>query len=147
MPNQQRATIDLTTRQQHDDFLRLHGGKSAFDLMLEQQAIRLKVWHNQQFYYLPASLIPKSAFKASKSLKQSTELLADLVNTRTALCELARLFATLSLQTANYQRGISERIVIAMTFKNRSASLQSTVLFTIFRGRFNNEQKMLFTTS
>lgn len=174
---QQRATIIINrtpeeARQQRDDFMRLHGGKSAVDVMHEQQARRFELlkkqmgifdkpaWQlmlddlhqrvarftRQQFYYLPDSLVQKSAFKASKALKQSAELLAEIFNTRTALYELARQFSALSLKTSSYQRGISERIVIAMTFKNRSASLQSTVLFTIFRGSFNNEQKRLFTT-
>lgn len=130
MPKQQRATIVLTTtpelsRQQRDDFMRLHVGKSAFDVMLEQQAMRLKEWHNQQYWFLSDSLIPKSEFKATAPLKQSAELLAEIFNTRTALYELARRFAALSLHALRKQNNINDRVVIAMTEKFTLVQLSS----------------------
>jgi hypothetical protein len=105
--NQQRATIIINrtpeeARLERENFMRRHGGKTAVDLMHDRRFELLKkqmgifdkpAWQlmlddfqnrvarftRQQFYYLPASLIPKSAFKASKSLKQKSELLAVLI--------------------------------------------------------------------
>lgn len=164
---QQRATIIINrtpeeSRQQHDDFMRLHGGKSAVDLMMDNILRRERFIHRhrmnfgfhdnfftnatprQQFYYLPDSLVPKSAFKLAKRLKQSAESLVQLVSSRTALYELARLFAPLSTQTANYQRGISERVVESMTFYKLTSKNLNILLFKF--GVNHHEQKRLFTT-
>lgn len=163
---QQRATIILSS----EDRQREHAGKTAVDRLMDDIA-RRKALENLMHPSLSMSNLihrhrmgfgiyddfkyaqqPQHIFylsnkvASSKAIKLLSALTHSIFNTRTTLYELARQFAALSLKTANYQRGISERIVIAMTFKNRSASLQSTVLFTIFRGSFNNEQKRLFTT-
>jgi competence protein ComGC len=147
MPKQQRATIILSS----EDRQRERAGKTAVEVMHEQQARRFELlkkqmgifdkpaWQlmlddiqnrvarftRQQFCYLPDSLVPKSAFKASKALKQSAELLVLLINSRTALYELARLFAALSLHELRKQNNINDRVIIAMTEKFTLVQLSS----------------------
>jgi hypothetical protein len=109
MPNQQRATIIINrtpelSRQQHDDFLRLHGGKTAFDLMMDDinrrnQAVenlmrpslsmsnlihrhRMSLGFHDIFFtkYAPQHVFYLSnKIASSKALKQKSELLAVLV--------------------------------------------------------------------
>jgi hypothetical protein len=169
MPKQQRATIILISEdRQREREQSLCVGKTAVERMMDdiirrnqalenltrhewmmndlihRQSLNFGFFHDDFFKKYAT---PQHVFYLSNKVASSKaiKLLSALTHSIFTLYELARLFAALSLKTANYQRGISERIVESMTFKNRSASLQSTVLFTIFRGSFNDEQKRLFT--
>ncbi len=144
MPNQQRATIVLTA----DDRKReqsLCVGKTAVEVMHEQQARRFELlkkqmgifdkpaWQlmlddfknrvarftRQQFYYLPASLIPKSAFKASKSLKQKSELLAVLVG-----------FLFLAAYQLTPNNGAINRILFAHFSRDNTSQIDSFASIT-----------------
>ncbi len=142
MPKQQRATIVLTTtpelsRQQHDDFMRLHVGKSAFDLMLEQQAMLNNFIQRQSLnfgfhdiffkkYATPQHIFYLSnTVASSKAIKLLSTVTHSIFNTRTTLYELARRFAALSLHELRKQNNINDRVIIAMTEKFTPVQLSS----------------------
>lgn len=158
MPKQQHATIIINrtpeeARQQRDDFMRLHVGKSAFDVMLEQQAMLNNFIQRQSLNFgiydnFFKKYKPQHVFYLSNKVASSKaiELLSALTHSIFTLYELARLFSALSLKTANYQRGISERIVESMTYSLWNVAHARAERFITFAiGRFNDEQKRLFT--
>lgn len=175
----ERATIIINrtpeeARLERENFMRRHGGKSAVEVMREQQVRRFEllkkqmgifdkpawqlmlddlhqraqslftIYDTEQFSRIPRNLI---ALHSKRFKQQSAESLAMLINSRTALYELARLFAPLSTKTANYLRGITQRIVESMTYSLWNvAHARAERFITFVIGRFNNEQKRLFTT-